>query len=175
MKPPVIFLLIVLVCIAALVLLPLFLRPPIPDNEIDRINTFKRQSLYFDYEITQIPASAKVTHEINLTGIDIGVSIDPWDLNFGSIPRGGSFGTRKILLRNLKDEPAKIGLYSSGNISPLVKFQDDSFVLQPGQELNTEINLITGKNTELGSYNGRIDLVVRRHRFDVLQNILGGF
>jgi hypothetical protein len=161
--------------VLAMLLLPLFLKPPIPSGRVDNITSVTRNSLYFDYEITQIPTGVEVTDYIGYSDIEIGVNTDPWNLKFGIIPRGGNFGTREVTLENTEDEPAKVNLYVKGNITPLIVFDEEEFVLAPNEEHTFQVKLMTGTDTALGDYEGQIDIIVKRYRFKLMQNIFGDF
>src|SRR4030042_3251685 len=73
--------------------------------------------LFFDYEVTKYESGAEVTgiypSNKNLT---LGVVVDPWNIEFGSIPTGNNTGTRFISLENLKEKESKVSFKVYGNI-----------------------------------------------------------
>lgn len=134
-----------------------------------RNRTFEKHSdLFFDYEITRYPSAAQVSpFQPNQEKLTLGVVVDPWNLNFGIIPKGNNFATRFIDLVNLREKDARIFFKVYGNISPFINFTKNNFILKPNESITVEVNFFAEK-AEIGNYSGEIDVIVQRPKYDFL-------
>ncbi|MEM7825063.1 MAG: hypothetical protein QXO27_03780 [Candidatus Aenigmatarchaeota archaeon] len=132
-----------------------------------------RSDLFFYYEITKYPSSAEVL-PIQLTQerLTIGVVLDPWNLNFGTIPAGNNFGTRFINLVNKKENDVKIRLKVYGNITPFVNFSKNNFILLPKENVTLEVHFYAA-TAKIGNYSGEIDIVAQRPKYGFLYSFWG--
>jgi hypothetical protein len=131
--------------------------------------TFVKQSgLLFDYEITKYPSNVEIIlpQEQKLT---IGFVVDPWNLNFGIIPTGGSYGTRHVIITNYEENKAKIELKAYGTIRPLVSFSKNNFVLGSKESATVDVFLNTTNSTQPGNYTGEIDIVTKKPKHPFLE------
>jgi hypothetical protein len=139
-------------------------------KEPQQITSEKAQETYsdffYDYEVTRYPSSADIISVENFReNLTIGISVDNWNLDFGEIPANGSYGKRFLNLTN-RDEDAKIHLIVYGEISPMVKFNRNNFVLLKDQKVTVEVYFNTS-TYPAGIYNGEIDIVVQKPKSDI--------
>lgn len=129
------------------------------------------ENMLFSYEINRYPANAEIS---NASGenITMGFALDPGNINFGIVPRGGNIGKRFITLDNTADEPSKITLVAYGNIAPMVKFSENDFLLWKGAPKPVEIILETENGTALGNYTGEIDIIVKKPKYSIAAKLL---
>ena len=155
--------------IVALILLLLLLEYKPQPTEFVTNKTFTTYSdLFFNYEISKYPSRVEIAKaELAKEKITIGLTVDPWNLDFGMIPEGKNFGTRFINLANLKEKDAKISFKVYGNISPFVKFNKNDFILHPNENLTVEVSF-HAEGAKIGNYSGEIDVIVQRPKYDFL-------
>lgn len=141
-----------------------FLPPSAPEEFVKNSTVVYDENLLFSYEISRYPTSVEIssTQGENIT---LGFSLEPWNLNFGIVPTGGNLGKRFITLQNTAEEPAKVRLIAYGNISQMVDFSDNDFLLLKNAPKPLEIILETKKDTPLGNYSGEIDIIVKRAKY----------
>jgi hypothetical protein len=124
--------------------------------------------LFFDYEVTKYESGAEVTgiysSNKNLT---LGVVVDPWNIEFGSIPTGNNTGTRFISLENLKEKESKVSFKVYGNISPFVDFSRNNFILHSNEKTMVEASFYTN-SSKIGNYSGEIDVIIKTPKYDFL-------
>ncbi len=123
-------------------------------------------TLLFNYEIARYPSSVEITI-IDVNETVLGFVTDPWNLNFGMIPGNGSFVKRNIELANTDEKDIKIILKAYGNISSLVVFSKNNFILKPGEKVSIDIFLYS-KNFEPGNYSGEIDVIAQKDIYNFL-------
>jgi hypothetical protein len=123
--------------------------------------------LFFEYEITRYPSSVEVAPVQEQEKLLLGISADPWNLNFGIIPAGKNFGKRFVSLVNLKEKDVKIVLKAWGNISSFVKFNKNNFILHPKENVTVEVGFYA-EGAEVGNYTGVIDVVVQKPKYDFI-------
>jgi len=122
------------------------------------------ESLLFSTEVIRYPANATI---INTTEIIIGFVADPWNLNFGAMPVGGS-SKRFMILNNERGEEAKIRLVAKGDIEPYINFSKNGFII--GRKENTTVDIEFHGDKE-GKYRGEIDIYIIRPK-SILGNLL---
>jgi hypothetical protein len=155
-----------------MIFLVLFLKYRPSSVELVENRTFVTYSdLFFSYEITKYPSSVEIVEaKPAQEKLTIGLTVDPWNLNFGIIPEGKNFGTRFISLSNLKEKDAKVSFKVYGNISPFVKFSNNNFLLHPNESLTIKVNFYA-EGAKIGNYSGEIDVIVQRPKYDFLYNL----
>jgi len=134
----------------------------------------KKSGIFFDYEITRYYAAAKVIEVKPGENYTLGVVTDPWNLNFGEIPGGGSYARRFIDLQNLREKKVRVELYSIGNISKKVKFSEDSFWLNPNEKKRIDVYFFTNE-TISGFFEGEIRVEVKIPKYDFIYSLYGIF
>ncbi len=124
--------------------------------------------LFFNYEITRYPSSVEVAPvQPEQEKLLLGISADPWNLNFGIIPAGKNFGKRFVSLVNLKEKDVKIVIKAWGNISSFVKFSKNNFILHPKENVTVEVGFYA-EGAEAGNYTGVIDVIVQKPKYDFI-------
>ncbi|MBU4300211.1 MAG: hypothetical protein ABIF85_03215 [Nanoarchaeota archaeon] len=129
------------------------------------------ENMLFSYEINRYPARVEISN-VSGQNITMGFALDPESINFGIIPRGGNLGKRFITLENVAEGPSKIMLTAYGNISPMVKFSENNFLLQKDAPKPIEIILETKNDTALGNYSGEIDIIVKKPKNIIAAKLL---
>lgn len=142
----------------------------IPSELTNTIVNEKQEDKLFIYEITRIPALAQTRNpelneeEMKLT---VGISGDIDVLNFGLIPTGGSYVGKYLNLTNRNENPVKISLSATGNISPYIEFDKNNFILK-NQDTTIYIIFRTTGDMPIGNYTGEVDVIVKRARFSTI-------
>jgi len=131
--------------------------------------------LFFVYQTTRYPANVEIIQtKPEEQGISIGIAVDPWNLNFGILPVGSN-GRRFIDLSNLQDRAVKVKLEVYGNISPMVSFSKNNFILRKGKNSTVDIMARTTTETIPGNYTGEIDVILKKPKYDFAYNFLEWF
>ncbi len=125
------------------------------------------ENALFTYEISRYSSRVEISNNLSL-----GFSLDPWNLNFGIVPKGGNMGRRFLTLQNSEDIPAKVQLKSYGNISPMIEFSDNNFLLLKEAPQSITITLNTTKDTLPGNYSGEIDIIVKKPKYGFVKRLM---
>ena len=140
--------------------------PPEP-KEFVKNKTFTNYStLFFNYKIIRYPSSVEIEPEEENETL-LGFVTDSWNLNFGIIPGDGSFIKRNIEIANLEEVNIKIILKVYGNMSSLIFFRKNNFVLKPNERAVVDVFLFTN-DTLQGNYSGEIDLIAQKPIYNFL-------
>lgn len=136
--------------------------------------TFENSTdLFFYYDITKYPTGVEITKaKPQESKLLIGLSVDSWDLGFGILPSGGNFGKRSLILSNTENRDTKINLKVYGNISPMVSFSKNSFILSGNESATIDVFCRTTETTLEGNYTGEIDVVVKSPKYKFMYNFL---
>ncbi len=129
----------------------------------------KRSDLFFNYEILRYPSRAEVI-PLKEERMGIGIEVDPWNLNFGSIPAGNNFGKRFISLSNPQAKDVNVRFEVHGNISPFVKFSRNNFMLRAGEKERIEV-YFNASSAKIGNYSGEIDVIIKVPKYDFLYKL----
>jgi len=142
--------------------------PPEPKDFIYNKTVVNYSTLFFSYEIVRYASSVEIVPVENIgENVVIGFVTDPWNIGFGIVPGNGSFATRTIELTNKEDKNNEIILKAYGNISPLVAFSKNNFVLKPKESVSVDIFLYT-QGFEAGNYSGEIDVISKKPIYNFL-------
>ncbi len=165
------------ISIGLLVLVIIFalqFQKPKPKEFIKNNTVEISKNLLFKFEVSRYQSDVEIIqYEENATRITVGITIDPWNLNFGIVPVGGSYGTRHVVLTNLKEDQAKASLKAYGNISPMINFARNDFVLKQYDNVTVDVVMKTTKLTTPGNYTGEIDIIIIRPKYRFLTPLLG--
>jgi hypothetical protein len=127
--------------------------------------------MFFNDEITKYPSFVDVAKFLpSNQSLALGLVLDPWNLNFGTVPAGDNYVTRFIDLSNLKDKPVKITMASYGNLSGRVQFGKNDFILGPGEKTTVEVRAYA-TNATVGNYTGQIDIFVKKPKVRFLYDM----
>ena len=145
--------------------------PPAPEEFIKNRSVENYSTFFYNYEILRYPSSVEIMpiENINETVV-LGFVTDPWNINFGIIPSNGSYVIRTIEVSNKEERNNEIILKVYGNISPLVVFSRNNFVLKPDEKASIEIFLYS-KDFEPGNYSGEIDVLSKKAIYNFLSII----
>jgi hypothetical protein len=162
---------IIILIIAALISISLY-QPYEPKKEfVKKMEFEKSEDLLFKYETTKYPSSVAIFPNVDANMV-IGFTVDPWNLDFGIIPTGGNFGKRGLILTNVENKEAKIKLNVYGNITPMVSFSKNDFILNKDENATISVFMKTTNTTEVGNYTGEIDVVVSRPKYEIFGDFL---
>lgn len=141
-------------------------------EEFVKNRTFVSYSdFFFTYEVIKYPTNITIYSPNSEENLKIGITTDTDNLNFGIIPGNGSYVKRYLNLTNKKEKDAKIIFNVYGNISSLVKFEKNNFILHANETSLIGIYLHT-KSAKYGYYSGEIDVIVQRPKFEFLYNFI---
>jgi len=155
------------------VLIFVFPKPSVkqePKEFVKNMTTQSSEDLFFVYQTIRYPSNVEIIQfNPEEQGITIGLVVDPWNLNFGIVPNGGNAGRRFLVLTNLQDNDAKVEFDAYGNISSMVSFSKNNFILHKGEEVKIDITLATSGLTQPGNYTGEIDVTIKRSKFNFIK------
>jgi len=137
------------------------------ENYVDKVSVENKENLIFVYEIVRYPAKIDVMN-LDKSNLKLGVSVDPTIIDFGRIYEGMS-GKRYINIFNNKDFIYKATLSSRGNISSMIEFEKNNFLIKERETLNISV---TAKPINPGSYTGEIDVVLKRMKYPIFNWLL---
>ena len=90
-----------------------------------------------------------------------GLDLTPQELTFGSIQENQS-ATRSVLIENKFEEPIKIVIKSSGEISKNIIVSENNFILNQDESKNITFTAYTNGLTEFRKYSGSIEIISKR-------------
>ena len=160
---------VVLIIICTLCALFLFNGPPPPKDFVMNRTFETHENLLFVYEMTRYPSDVEVTNPEE--DILLGVTVDPWNLGFGIIPKG-SYERRFLNLVNLEENNVKVGINPYGDIAPMISFNKNNFILRANESITVDVILRTTNTTVTGNYTGEIDIIIVKPKYDFLYHIL---
>lgn len=138
-----------------------FQEPPVPTDFVKNKTVSNYSTLFFNYDILRYPSDVEIIPIEQMNGtVLLGFATDPWNIKFGVIPGNGTFVTRSIELAN-KDKDSKVILKVYGNISPLVVFSKNNFILKPHEKASIDIFLFSN-STKPGKYAGEVDVIAKK-------------
>jgi hypothetical protein len=146
------------------------IEPPEPKDFVNDKTILNYTNIFFNYKIIRYPTSAEIVPTSG-GNVNIGMVTDPWNLKFGSLPGNKSFIKRYIGVTNLNEKYNKINLKVYGNITPLVNFSKNSFVLNENESTVVEVNLYSD-SANLGNYSGEIDIIIKVPKYEPLRVFL---
>lgn len=160
------FILILLIFSALLILFSNLQEPQIPTEFVDNRTVDAYSNLIYSYDIIRYPSSAEITPLGSLNGsIILGFVTDNWNLNFGGVPANGSYVTRTINLHNSEDNDVIVRMKSYGNITPMIEFERNDFVLKSAE--STTVNVVFNSGVfDIGDYSGEIDIIIEKHIYN---------
>jgi hypothetical protein len=161
-----ILILIVFALVVIVLVIGVFGGPPEPTNFIENRTVSNYSTMFFEYEIVRYPSNVEIKH-VDAEGVILGFVTEPWNLNFGINPGNGSYSTRTIVLTNKEEKSIKVSLKSYGNISSMIVFGKNDFVLEPKKNVSLDIFLYS-KNNEPGNYSGEIDVITKKPIYNFL-------
>lgn len=123
-----------------------------PTNFVQEKKFELSKGYFYRTEITRLPA----TFEVSTNKSRIGISVEPFLLEFGVMPK--NITSKKIVdLKNSRESPVKVKLKSYGNISPFLQFRND-FTLDSNQNKSVRIK---ASGNKLGKYKGEVQVIIK--------------
>jgi len=111
----------------------------------------------FSLKIKTYSMSANVISK----GRKFGISVDPFELNFGRVTLGT--GVRKVInIRNNYDMPIRVIIDKEGSIEPYVHIGRENFLLEAGKQVNITISF---RSFNAGNYTGTIKVITKIPRY----------
>lgn len=135
-------------------------------KESDSIIQSRSHNIFFDY--TNIKYQAKVQVRAPEENITIGFSSVKDSIDFGLAVSGGSINRKFINITNGAGRDARVTIRKTGNISSMVSFGGNNFILKPGETRTVAIELTPG-DSAAGNYTGMIDVELRKARFGIFE------
>jgi hypothetical protein len=135
------------------------------------MTTEKNDGIFFVYETVKYSSNVEIIKVENKSNITVGITNNPWDLNFGVIPIG-ILSKRFINLANGKEEIYKVEIHVYGNISPMISFDKNNFILRKDDEVKVTALLNSTLSKETGKYTGEINIISKRSKIPFFNVIL---
>lgn len=127
--------------------------------------------LFYKFELEKTyKTQVGIIEPKNNSNLLLGFTSD--NLEFGIIPLG-SVSKRFLTLTNNNEENYKIILKVSGNISPMVKFNKNDFILAKDENMSVTVFLDSSIGLVPGNYTGEIFVISSRPKFSFLNNLVG--
>jgi hypothetical protein len=140
-------------------------------NLITDFLTEKTEKLFYVFKLEKnYEAKVSIVEQQNTFDIFLGVTSD--NLEFGIIPLG-SVSKRFLNLANGNETNNKILLIATGNISPMVKFDKNNFVLHKNENATITVLLDSSLASNPGDYTGEVSIISKRPKFSFLSNMEG--
>lgn len=84
----------------------------------------------------------------------------------------GSVSYRFLNLVNKDEMDYKILLITEGNISPMVKFDKNDFILHRGENVKITVSLDSSLAPNPGNYTGEVSVISKRPKLLFLNNLM---
>ena len=127
-------------------------------------NAVIKEGTFFREEITSYPAKIYVTENQSR----LGMSVDTFHLDFGIVPVG-SFTTKTITLKNDDERTSKVEVEVNGDISDLIEFNKNNFLLKGFEETEIKVKAI-GRRP--GNYTGEVSIKIVKSNYKELGVLL---
>jgi hypothetical protein len=163
-----------IILISAIIVLAVALGGFIPFSdyysESNSIVQSRSHNMFFDYTSLVYPTGVRIVSP-STDNISIGFDSSTDKINFGLAIAGGSTNRKFINVTNDADRIARISLNSRGNISSMISFSENEFILLPGEKREIAITL-TATNNTIGNYGGDIEISLKKARFLMLNGFI---
>lgn len=153
------------------ILLSIFPESEVKTSFVTNLTVEKTEDLLFVYETVKYPSNVEIIKLRNKSNITVGITGDPWNLNFGFVPIGIE-SRRFINLANYKEENYRTEIRVYGNISPMISFDRNNIILHKGDELKVTVLLNSTLSTGIGNFTGEIDIVSKGAKFSFFEVFL---
>jgi len=166
-------LIIVLLSLAVLGLSIIFSREKkVTTGFVTNVSFNVTEDLFFIHEIVKYPTNVTVVKLEDSSEVPIGITGDPWNINFGVLPVGVR-GKRTINIANYKQPVFRIKIVCYGDICHMITFDKNDFLLHEGEEAQVVATLDTSLSPFSGDYKGEIDVISDRPKYSFISSILG--
>ena len=132
--------------------------------------TFKTEKLFYVFELeNKYETKVTIIEQKNTSELFLGMTAD--NLEFGVIPCG-VVSKRYVDLANDDEIDYKILLTVTGNISPMVKFNKNDFILDKGENSQVTVSLDSSLASSPGNYTGTVSVISKRPKLLLLNNFM---
>ena len=132
----------------------------------------KTEKLFYVFELeNKYETKVSIIEQQNTSELHLGITAD--NLEFGVMPPG-SVSKRFLNLANDDEIDYKILLIVKGNISSMVKFDKNDFILHKGEYAKVTVSLDSSIALTTGNYTGEVSVVSKRPRLLFLSNLMEG-
>jgi len=126
--------------------------------------------IFYVFELeNKYVTKVNIIEQQNTSETFLGMTAD--NLEFGVIPLG-SISKRFLNLANDDEIDYKILFIVNGNISPMIKFDKNDFILQKGKDTTITVSLDSSLALNSGNYTGEVSVVSKRPRLLFLNNLM---
>jgi hypothetical protein len=172
MKNKTILFVILILLIICLIILISYNKPIIPREFVTNKTVERSENIFFMYETIKYPAIAYIRgFENDTSDIQVGISGETWYLNFGFMPLGVN-QVKFFNLYNPREMGIKVGIVTYGNITNVLSFDKNNFIIKSNETANINIFLNTSKVTIPGKYVGEVDVNTIKPKYKFLSQIL---
>lgn len=128
------------------------------------------EKLFYVFELEKnYDTKVSIIEQQNISELFLGMTAD--NLEFGVMPQG-SVSSRFLNMTNDDEMDYKILFIVTGNITPMVKFNKNDFVLHKDENTTITVFLDSSFASNPGNYTGEISIVSKKPRFSFLNNLM---
>jgi len=171
MKKLLIVAIVLVICLLGLLF---YKRPVTKTGFVTNMTIERTENPFFFYEIIKYPSNVEIIPPEPSTSYRVGITGDPWNVNFG-VFQPGINGKRFLNVANYKEQEYHVKVICHGNISPMISFSEDDFILYKGEEKKITVFLNTSLSTESGNYTGEIDIISENTKIPLIGRIFAWF
>jgi hypothetical protein len=132
----------------------------------------KTDKLFYVFKLeNKYETKVSIIEEKNISNILLGVTGD--NLEFGVIPLKSVSKRFFNLSNNDNVKNYKIQLIVTGNISPMVNFDKNNFILHKDDNTTVTIILDSSLASKSGNYTGEISVISKRPKFSFMDSFMG--
>ena len=130
----------------------------------------RMENLVYVFELrNNYKTQVSILEQQNISDIFLGVTVD--NLEFGEIPVNSVI--RRFLNLDNKDEiDYKVLLIVSGNISPMISFDKNDFILPKENNMTVTVILDSSIAPKPGNYTGEVSVLSKKPRFLFLSSFM---
>ncbi len=131
----------------------------------------RTEKLFYIFELEKkYETKVSIIKKQNSSELFLGVTSD--NLEFGVLSHD-TVSKRFLNLANDDEMDYKILLITTGNISPMVKFDRNDFILHEGETVKITVSLDPSLASNLGNYTGEISVISKKPKFSFLYSLMG--
>jgi len=164
---------LVLFLIILFSILVFYIRPTQKTGFVTNMTVEVSENPLFLYEIIKYPTNVEIIPAETGSSRKVGIAGDPWNVNFGVLQPGIN-GKRFLNIANYKEEPYHVRIVSFGNISPMITFSENDFMIYKSEEKQITVHLNSSLSSGPGNYTGEIDIISERSNIPFLGKIIWG-
>ncbi len=130
----------------------------------------KTEELLYDFKVEKnYETKVSIIEQKNTSDLFMGITSN--NLEFGMIPLG-SVSKRFLNLSNNDEENYKILLITTGNISPMIKFDKNNFILHKNDITSVTVSLDSSLTLKSGNYTGEISVISKKPKISFLNSFM---